>query len=99
VLYAGLGGNLNFGTMRELVNEMWLEVGHGAGRSLEPGEGKGAFCGTWRRLELWNRVEKSASPVRLGDKLKFRTPSGVMRPLMSFLGSCPTSPAWDANAS
>jgi hypothetical protein len=31
VLSAGLGGDLNFGTMRQLVNEMWLEVGHGAG--------------------------------------------------------------------
>jgi hypothetical protein len=99
VLSAGLGANLNFGTMRQLVNEMSLQVGHGAGRSLEPGEGKGAFCGTWWGLELWNRVEESASLVGLGDKLKFRTPTGVMRPLLFFLGSCPTSPAWDANAS
>jgi hypothetical protein len=42
VLSAGLGGDLNFGTMKELVNEMWLEVGHGAGRSLEP-KRKGCF--------------------------------------------------------
>jgi hypothetical protein len=38
---------LAFSETRELVNEMWLAVGHGAPRSLDPGDGKGAFCRTW----------------------------------------------------
>jgi hypothetical protein len=49
VLSAGLGGDLTFGTMRQLVNEMSLEVGRGAGRSLK-GLGGNLNFGTMRQL-------------------------------------------------
>jgi hypothetical protein len=54
VLSAGLGGDLNFGTMRELVNKCGWKWVMGLGEVWNLLRGKGALCRTWWQLELWN---------------------------------------------